>query len=114
MGLDVLIAKIKKRAHELHTDGTSLECAYHTAVSDVFMEIAEQRVTPFQERILRTLQILSPRAESPPVRTRQLLGAVGSLDTRWQAWYHLKALEEAGLVERPNGKKSGWKARKGV
>lgn len=80
------------------------------AIARVFERAQRQQITPFQERIIRTLDTLSPRDDSPPVATAQLIASIGGLNARSTACYHLGLLEDKGLVERPQGPRSGWKA----
>jgi len=37
----------------------------------------------------------------------RLVAELGGPDM-WNLWYHLRRLEERGLVHRPEGPKSGW------
>lgn len=112
MDIDTLIAAVQRGMEQL--DGQDIELTPDDirrlkAIADAFDDAVQQRVTPFQERIIKTLAVLSPRPESPPVSTTRLVASIGGLEGRWQAWYHLNALEGKGLVHRPRGPKSGWK-----
>ncbi len=112
MNLDDLITAVTAELEQLPTDArpTPEQLRRLAALATVLERAERQQVSPFQRRILDTLATLSPRAESPPVPTVRLVTTVGGLKDRWQAWYHLRALENKGLVHRPYGPRSGWKA----
>lgn len=113
MSIDELIAVASEIRAELPPDAapTQEQLRTLTALAVAVERIESQQVSPFQERILRTLETLSPRESSPPVSTTRLISAVGGLDNRFTAWRYLSDLEARGLVCRPHGPKSGWKAR---
>ena len=60
----------------------------------------------FETRLLDRLGQAARRNSGRPVATKALMVDLG-VDT-WNIWYHLRQLEERGLVHRPEGPKSGW------
>lgn len=111
VNLDDLIAAVAEELDDLPLDArpSPEELRRLKAIAIVAERAEQQQISPFQKRILDTLQTLSPRPDSPPVSTVKLVTAIGGLSGRWQAWYHLNILEEKGLVYRPRGPRSGWK-----
>lgn len=82
--------------------------AYHRAVSDVLMQDAESlEVTPFEARVLDFLDAHSPAHDDPPVPTKRLEIELNM--NYFTAHYHLRKLEDRGLISRPAGPRSGWK-----
>lgn len=71
------------------------------------MAAEEQAVTPFEARPLERLDQAVRLGGGRPVPTKRLAMELGGLDM-WNIWYHLRRLEERGLVHRPEGPKSGW------
>lgn len=108
--LNILLGRIKDEADRLLAakSGLDREAAYQKAVASVIMTAAEeQAVTPFEARLLERLSQAARRSGGRPVPTKSLAAELGGKDM-WSIWYHLKRLEERGLVHRPEGPKSGW------
>lgn len=108
--LRILLQKIKDEADCIMVAEDSLdrEAAYQKAIASVVMTAAEeQAVTPFEARLLDRLDRTARQNGGRPVATKRLAVELGGKDV-WGVWYHLKRLEERGLVHRPEGPKSGW------
>jgi hypothetical protein len=108
--LHVLLGRIKDEADRLMAaeSGLDREAAYQKAIASVVMTAAEeQAVTPFEARLLDQLDQAVRTGGGRPVATKRLAVELGGMDI-WNIWYHLKRLEERGLVHRPEGPKSGW------
>jgi predicted MarR family transcription regulator len=108
--LNILLGRIKDEADRLLAaeSGLNRESAYQKAIASVVMTAAEeQAVTPFEARLLDRLDQAVRMGGGRPVATKRLAAELGGMDI-WNIWYHLRRLEERGLVHRPEGPKSGW------
>lgn len=89
-------------------ESLSLEAAYQRELPRLMMQDAESLdLSPFEARVLDTLDTLSPRDSSPPVPTKRACAELGM--DYFALHYHLRKLEDRGLVSRPRGPRSGWK-----
>lgn len=95
--------------HAVRADATlSREEAYQQAVPRLLMQDAESlELSPFEARVLDTLDTLAPRETSQPVPTKRICAELGM--DYFALHYHLRKLEDRGLIGRPSGPRSGWK-----
>lgn len=110
IGLHELIVKMRQYADYLRAEEPNIAPldAYQKAVAQIFMVAAESLdVSPFEARVLDVLDKLSPHNDVPPAATKRLAAHLGISD--WSAWNYLSGLEKRGLVNRPQGSRSGWK-----
>lgn len=78
------------------------------AYPDAMPPVKQDGITDAQARVLEALRVVT--ADGWPASVREL-GEVCGMSSTSTVWYHLLALEEAGVVKahpRASGRRGGW------
>ncbi len=106
--LNELLGVLKRIADPLIEAGVDPDIAYLRAVGIVARRLAEaQAMTPFEARLVEHIHAITAQQGGRPASVTQIALAVG-MENRFTVHFHLRRLEERGLITRPRGPKSGW------